>query len=453
MNPTLRTKRLTLRPFNLTDADEVQRMASNYELYKTTLNIPHPYEEGMAEAWISSHDADLTERHLVTLALVRTEDNQLVGSLTLGMMPKRKIGEIGYWIGQEFWNQGYGTEASQAIIHYGFSELGLNKIIGRHFSNNPASGKIMTNCGLSLEGVLRQDQFKEGQFIDICYYGLLRSEWASLKNEVTADVRDHYDSAAALEWERLNNPYSRVEFLSTVSMIDKYFSKNGRVMDIGSGPGRYSLELLKRGYQVELLDLSKEELNLAETLIEKAGFEAEAYHCMSATELQDFNSSFYDNLLILGPMYHLHEEQDRLNVLNDAYRILKPGGTALLAYINTWGALKASVHEFPQSFEDINHIDRYLNGNLKFSKEESFTATFFTTPVLAMAEVQKSPFEIISYAGAESFLSGTQQSLKELSICNPLSYENYVQKAVSHCEAPQYRDTTEHLIFILKKPE
>lgn len=453
MNPTLTTKRLLLRPFTLADAGEVQRMASNYELYKTTLNIPHPYEDGMAETWISSHNADLSERNLVTVALVRIEDNQLIGSLTLGMMTKRLIGEIGYWIGQEFWNQGYGTEASQAIIHYGFTVLGLNKIIGRHFSTNPASGKIMANCGMNLEGILRQDQFKEGQFVDICYYGLLKSEWESLENNAIEDVRAHYDSAAAIEWERLNNPYSRVEFLSTVSMIDKYFSENGRVMDIGSGPGRYSLELLKRGYQVELLDLSKEELNLAEKLIAQAGFEADAYHCMSATELQSFNNSFYDNLLILGPMYHLHEEHDRLKVLDDAYRMLKPGGTALLAYINTWGALKASVYEFPQSFEDINHIDRYLNGNLKFSKEESFTATFFTTPILAMAEIEKTAFEIISYAGAESFLSGTQQSLKELSQKNPISYENYVQRAVANCEAIQYRDATEHLLFVLKKPE
>jgi hypothetical protein len=131
--------------------------------------------------------------------------------------------------------------------------------------------------------------------------------------------------------------------------------------------------------------------------------------------------------------------------------MLKPGGTALLAYINTWGALKASVYEFPESFEDILHIDRYLEGNLAFSKEESFTASFFTTPVRAITEIERTPFKVVSYAGAESYLSGIQQPLKTLAIEQPVVYENYVMRAAVNCEAPQYRDATEHLVFVLRK--
>lgn len=271
------------------------------------------------------------------------------------------------------------------------------------------------------------------------------------ENNHIDDVRSYYNEAAKQEWERLNNSYSRVEFLSTLSLVNRYFPKEGKIMDIGSGPGRYSLELLKKGYQVELLDLSHEELNIAKCNISEAGLVADAYHCMSATEIGHFEEASFDSLLILGPMYHLHHEEDRLKVLADAYKMLKPGGVALLAYINTWGALKASVFEFPESFEDIAHIDRYLEGNLKFAKEDSFTATFFTTPPKAMAEIGKTDFEIVSYAGAEGFLSGTRQSLKVLADTMPEAYENYVAKASEFCEAPQYRDATEHLVFVLRK--
>lgn len=66
----------------------------------------------------------------------------------------------------------------------------------------------------------------------------------------------------------------------------------------------------------------------------------------------------------MGPLYHLHDEMDRLKVLRDTYRILKKDGIALISYINTWGCLKAAVSEFPEVFKDAEHFQRYLNGDL-----------------------------------------------------------------------------------------
>lgn len=177
MIPKIETKQLILRAFQLTDAKDVQRLAGNYELYKTTLHIPHPYEDGFAESWIELHEADFTERSFLTLAIVQKSDNQLVGCVSFGMSLKRQLGEIGYWIGQEYWGKGYGTQASRVVMDYAFANMNANKIIGRHFAGNPASGKIMKNCGMTMEGLLRQDQVKDGEFHDICYYGILKSEW------------------------------------------------------------------------------------------------------------------------------------------------------------------------------------------------------------------------------------------------------------------------------------
>jgi S-adenosylmethionine-dependent methyltransferase len=73
-------------------------------------------------------------------------------------------------------------------------------------------------------------------------------------------VKKYYDQNAGDEWERLNHPYSRVEFESTMHLIGKYLPESGRVCDIGCGPGRYSIELLKRGYDVTLFELSQKEL-------------------------------------------------------------------------------------------------------------------------------------------------------------------------------------------------
>lgn len=266
-----------------------------------------------------------------------------------------------------------------------------------------------------------------------------------------AEVKEYYDKAAETEWNRLNNPYTKVEYSSTVYLIEKYFPKKGKIIDIGSGPGRYSLELLKQGYKVSLLDISKNELDIAKRKIEEANLKAENYYCKSALELDFLPDEEFDAVLVMGPLYHIHEPENRNKVLKDTYRILKTGGMALISYINTWGAIKASVSEFPQSFEDIQHFDRYIKGNLKFSAEESFTVTYFTTPPQALEEVKQVGFNVVSYAGAESFLSGLNTQLNNLYKYMPNVYKNYLEIAPNYCELPQYRDATEHLHIIVKK--
>lgn len=268
---------------------------------------------------------------------------------------------------------------------------------------------------------------------------------------MTEDVKKYYDDFAENEWNRLNNSYSKVEYASTLYLIEKYFPKTGNIIDIGSGPGRYSLALLKRGYNVSLLDLSKNELEIAKKKIEESNLKAEQYHCKSALELEFLEDESFDGVLVMGPLYHLHGAKERQKVLKDTYRILKKDGVALISYINTWGTLRASVSEFPESFEDGVHFERYIQGDLKFSAEESFTSTFFTTPPLALKEVEASGFTIISYAGAESFLSGLNTQLQNLYKYMPKVYKNYLEAAPKYCELPQYRDATEHLHIIVQK--
>jgi len=265
------------------------------------------------------------------------------------------------------------------------------------------------------------------------------------------EVKEYYDRSAETEWNRLNNSYTRVEYNSTIYLMEKYFPKCGNIIDIGSGPGRYSLELLKKGYRVSLLDISKNELDIAKRKIEEANLKAEDYFYKSAVELDFLPDEEFDAVLIMGPLYHLHSFEDRQKVLKGAYRILKNNGVALISYINTWGALRASVSEFPQSFEDIEHFDRYIEGDLKFSAEESFTVTYFTTPPQAIEEVKQAGFNVVSYAGAESFLSGLNAQLNNLYRYMPNVYKNYLEIAPKYCELPQYRDATEHIHIIVNK--
>ena len=166
---TFETKRLMLRPFSVQDAKRVQELAGAPEVAATTLNIPHPYKDGMAENWINQLD--------FILAITQIDTRKLIGCINLSLNLHHHKAELGYWIGKFYWNQGYCTEAAQRMIKFGFKELKLNKITSRHISSNPASGKVMKKIGMIEEGFLKQELFKNNTFHDLIVFGLLKENY------------------------------------------------------------------------------------------------------------------------------------------------------------------------------------------------------------------------------------------------------------------------------------
>ena len=130
--PVIPTARLVLRPFEPGDAPTVQKLAGERDIADTTLNIERRFNQA----------------------------------------------ELGYWIGKPFWNRGYATEAAIAVIRFGFASLDLDRIASRHFSRNPASGRVMQKAGLRHEGTARQSMIKWGKYEDLQLYAILREDWS-----------------------------------------------------------------------------------------------------------------------------------------------------------------------------------------------------------------------------------------------------------------------------------
>jgi RimJ/RimL family protein N-acetyltransferase len=175
--PTVYTDRLVLRPFDLEDALRVQKLAGEWEIAKTTVNIPHPYEDGMAEAWIGGHQRAYEAGEAVNLAVVRRVDDVLIGAVGVHLNQQHRVGEIGYWVGVPYWNRGYGTEAARALVQYSFDILELNRIQARHMTSNPASGRVMQKIGMTHEGTLRQAIFRWDTYEDVEMYSVLKVEY------------------------------------------------------------------------------------------------------------------------------------------------------------------------------------------------------------------------------------------------------------------------------------
>ena len=175
--PNLETPRLTLRPFSLADVPAVTRLAGEKEIAANTLSIPHPYPDDAAEKWISTHEESYDAGTLACFAIAERGSNALVGATGLVIKPDHDRAELGYWIGKPYWGRGYCTEASAALVGWGFNERGLHRIHASHFARNPASGRVMEKLGMTREGLLRGHIKKWGQFEDLVTYGILGSEF------------------------------------------------------------------------------------------------------------------------------------------------------------------------------------------------------------------------------------------------------------------------------------
>ena len=141
-------------------------LAGDFALADTTLNIPHPYNDGIAEKWISNHRDWFEQRQQAVFAVVLRASQTLIGSVGLQIHREDEWAELGYWIGIPYWNQGYATEAARALLAFGFEQLNLNR--------NPASGRVMQKLGMTHEGCQRQHVKKWDGFEDLELYGILK---------------------------------------------------------------------------------------------------------------------------------------------------------------------------------------------------------------------------------------------------------------------------------------
>jgi [ribosomal protein S5]-alanine N-acetyltransferase len=100
-------------------------------------------------------------------------DGQAVGGIGVELQRDvfRMSGEIGYWLGQEYWGRGIMSEAVGAMTEHALLSFGINRIFAMVFETNAASARVLERVGYRLEGRLRSAVFKDGRFMDQLVYG------------------------------------------------------------------------------------------------------------------------------------------------------------------------------------------------------------------------------------------------------------------------------------------
>ena len=184
--PRLDTERLLLDQIKPSDIANIVVYANNKAITDTTRTMPYPYHEEDAISWIHKANEGFKRKDLFMFAIRTKSDASFIGGIGLTLNVENNRAELGYWLAEPFWSQGYTTEAVQAIIQFGFEVLKLNKIIAVYLNTNAASGKIMIKNGMIKEAEFKDHDVKKGHivsdglYVSLIQYRLTQSEYKSL---------------------------------------------------------------------------------------------------------------------------------------------------------------------------------------------------------------------------------------------------------------------------------
>lgn len=185
--PRLVTERLILDQIKPTDLPDIVSYAGNIKIVENTRTMPHPYYEEDAISWMNMANQGFKNKNNYIFAIRFKDTLAFMGGIGLTIDIHNNRAELGYWLGEDFWNQGFTTEAVQATLQFGFEVLHLNKIVAVYITTNEPSGKVMLKNGMVKEGEFKDHDLKNDhsiakeKYVSLIQYRMLKSEYELLK--------------------------------------------------------------------------------------------------------------------------------------------------------------------------------------------------------------------------------------------------------------------------------
>lgn len=261
-------------------------------------------------------------------------------------------------------------------------------------------------------------------------------------------VGSYYENAEQ-EWNRLQR--HPLEFPVTTGVLEKYLPERGSLLDIGGGPGRYAIHYALKGYEVTLFDLSSHNVEFANHKAKEWRAPVRDFLTGNATDLAQFESDQFDIVLNFGPLYHLTQEEERVQAVEEAVRVLKPGGVIAVAFISAYSPIFDTLKHSPAAIQDLRpRLKSYLSEGVYIrGKDGGFVDAYFMRP--ERIETFMSPFglEPLSLFGAEGMIVQSEETLVGLE-------EAVVDEWIDFCketaELPASVYGSDHAVYVGRKP-
>ncbi|MCP4427169.1 MAG: methyltransferase domain-containing protein [Chloroflexi bacterium] len=263
-------------------------------------------------------------------------------------------------------------------------------------------------------------------------------------------VEQFYDESTQAEWERMDR--HRTEFAVTVRALSDHLPPPpATVLDIGGGPGRYSIALAERGYAVTMLDLSRANLAMAQVKAKAAGVALTAVHRANILHRADLPQQQYDAVLLMGPLYHLLERAERKTAVAHAHHLLKPGGLIFAAFITRYAPLRDMASKGRTAWI-VDHAQRAQNimttGQNPAGEGNSFPDSYFAHPNEIRPLLENQGFETLTLMGCEGVIAGHEEHVNQL---DGNLWEAWVDLNYRAGQDPVLFGASDHLLYIGRK--
>jgi len=234
--------------------------------------------------------------------------------------------------------------------------------------------------------------------------------------------------------------------------LEEYLPKHGLVLDAGGGPGRYTIELAKRGYDVVLLDLVPEMLKLAKKKVRRAGVlrKVKQFVQGSVEDLSMFPNERFDAVLCLGgPLCHLLNAKQRKKAAKELVRVAKKEAPIFVSVISRIGLLKSILVAFPHEMQYAKHhwkVGDYVPG----LQGEGFTAAHWFLPEELCELFEKQEVEILEVAGLEGLSSHHRKETNKLHK-DQKKWKMWMEILLKTCTHPSVVGSSEHFLLVCRK--
>lgn len=242
------------------------------------------------------------------------------------------------------------------------------------------------------------------------------------------------------EDKRLNSRRGQVEFTTNLKYIEKYIPLGAKILDVGAGTGKYSLYLDKLGYDVEAVELVKQNLNV----IKKKKPTLKSY-LGNALDLSFLKENTYDAILLFGPIYHLKKRSEQLKAIEEAKRLLKPNGLLFISYCMNEYAI------ITHGFKDGNILTAIASGKVdeNFHILEKGNELYDYVRLEDINFIQEKSnlkrLKLVSSDGASSYIKDTLNKMDQS------TFEVFLNYHLKTCERQELLGASTHILDILKK--
>ena len=167
---------IILSQVNKKDKSNLVKYLNNFDIYKNTSNIPHPYTLKNATWWINHVKNKTRETGKLSNFAIRDRNLNLIGGIGFHLKYglKSHKDEIGYWLAKDFWNKGIMTKVVKKFCEMGFTENNLVRIEAIVFENNAASARVLEKSGFIKEGLLRKYIIKDKNALNVNLYSIIK---------------------------------------------------------------------------------------------------------------------------------------------------------------------------------------------------------------------------------------------------------------------------------------